>query len=264
MDIRLLGPVQAWRGGTVLTLGPRQQRLVLAILALEVNRVVPVDRLVDLVWSGCPTPTARQAIRVCVSRLRAALGGAGGTVPLTTVGTGYELRTDPLGVDAHRFRALVDQARDTARDVARVGLYRRALQLWRGPALTDVAAVGVAEPLTRGLEQVRLAAVEECLSAELRLGRHLVALEELIDLVARHPYHQRFVALLMLALHRAGRPGDALAAYRTARSLLADDLGLDPQPRLCALELAILRSDPALDVPAPDHRAGTSTAREFS
>jgi DNA-binding SARP family transcriptional activator len=247
VEIRLLGPVQAWRDGTRLDLGPRKQRFVLAVLALELNRVVTVDRLVDLAWPEDPPRTARQAIRVCVSRLRAVL--ATDLARLVTEGHGYRLRADPLRVDAHRFRALVVRARGAPGDDARVRLLREALRLWCGPALTDVATADSAGQLTRGLSESRLVATEECLDAELRLGRHLVVLDELSDLVARHPYQQRFAAQLILAQYRAGRAADALATYRATRAVLTADLGLDPEPRLQRLEQAVLRSDPSLELP---------------
>lgn len=256
MEIRLLGPVQGWRNGVRVDLGPRQQRFVLAILALEANKVVTVDHLVDLVWYGSPSRTAWQAVRVYVCRLRHTLDtrttdsrttdrGA----RLITEGHGYVLRTDPLQVDAHRVRALVRQARASTDDIEKAGLYRRALALWRGPALADVVCAEA--QLAQGLHEHRLAATEECLDAELRLGRHLAVLGELTDLVAQYPNQQRFVGQLMLALYRCGRPPDALRAYQAAKSMLAAEYGLDPEQRLRDLELAVLRNDPALDLPAP-------------
>jgi DNA-binding SARP family transcriptional activator len=243
VDIRLLGPVQVWRERTQVDVGPRQQRFVLAVLAMEINRVVTVDRLVDLCWPGCPPSTARHAIRVNVSRLRAVLA----TNELARERGGYLLRADPMLVDAHRFRALTEQARRTARDADRVCLFRRALSLWRGPALADVATPEVVDRLTCGLTENRLAAAEECLESELRLGRHRAVLDELAELAAQHPYRQGLVALLMTAQYRSGRAGDALLTFRNARALLARDLGLDPEGRLLRLEEAILRADPTLD-----------------
>lgn len=223
--------------------GPRQQRFVLAVLALEINRLVTVDRLVDLCWAGRPPATARHAIRVNVSRLRTVLA----TTELAGESGGYVLRADPMRVDAHRFRALTEQARRSPHDVDRVCLFRRALSLWRGPALADVATSAVVDRLTCGLTENRLAAAEECLESELRLGRHHAVLDELAELVARHPYRQGLVALLMTAQYRTGRAADALDTFRSTRTLLARDLGLDPERRLLWLEGAILRSDPKLD-----------------
>jgi ABC-2 type transport system ATP-binding protein len=120
--------------------------------------------------------------------------------------------------------------------------------MWYGPPLADVATSRV-EELCRGLEEARLTALEEWLDAQLRLGRHESVLDELAEIVVQHPYRQRLLAQLMLALYRAGRAADALVAYRLARSRLIDELGLDPSPRLQRLERAILRGDPALDLP---------------
>jgi ABC-2 type transport system ATP-binding protein len=247
MQIRLLGPVEAWSDGARLDLGPRQQRFILAVLALEVDRLVSVDRLVDLTWPAAPPRTARHAIQVSVSRLRAALAGArGGAARLVTQGRGYVLRGDPLSIDAHEFRALAGQARRCAPDAGKVSLLRRALGLWRGPALADAGAPEAADQLTRGLTEDRIVVEEECLDAELRIGNHLAVLGELVDLVARHRYRQRFAAQLMIAQYRAGRPAEALATYRSTRAALVGDLGLDPERRLQELACAIVRGDPRL------------------
>jgi len=258
MEIRLLGPVEAWCDGVRLNLGPRQQRFALAVLALETNRLVSVDRLVDLTWPSLPPRTARHAIQVSISRLRTVLAaaGTGGAVQLVTEGCGYVLRLNPLNVDAHHFRALIEQARCYALDADKVSLLRRALRLWRGPALANAGAPEVADQLTRGLTEDRLAAEEECLDAELRIGNHLAVLGALVDLVAQHPYRQRFAAQLMIAQYRAGRPADALATYRTTRAALVRDLGLDPERRLRDLAGAIVRGDPWLDLPATAGSAG--------
>jgi ABC-2 type transport system ATP-binding protein len=252
MEIRLLGPVEAWCDGARLNLGPRQQRFVLAVLALESNRLVTVERLVDLTWPVRPPRTARHAVQVSISRLRAVLAAAGArdAARLVTEGRGYVLRLDPSNVDVHRFRALIGQARRCAADADKVGLLRRALRLWRGPVLAGAGAPEVADQLTRGLTEDRFAAEEECLDAELRTGNHLAVLGRLVDLVAQYPHRQRFVAQLMLAQYRAGRPADALVTYRAARAALVRDLGLDPERRLRDLAGAILRGDAGLDLPA--------------
>jgi ABC-2 type transport system ATP-binding protein len=252
MDIRLLGPVEAWRDGVRLDLGPRKQRFCLALLALEVNRLVSVDRLVDLAWPGPPPPTARHAIVVNISRLRATLhlGQDGWPIELATRGRGYMLRADPQCIDVHRFRTLVEQARESARHADRVGPLRRALALWRGSALADAGPPDAIDRLTHGLSQERLAAEEERADAELHVGNHLGILGLLVELVAQHPYRQRLVAQLMLAQYRAGLIADALATYRATRAAMASDVGLDPGRRLRELEHAILRGDPHLDLPA--------------
>jgi ABC-2 type transport system ATP-binding protein len=225
---------------------------VLAVLALRVNRLVSVDSLVDLTWPESPPQTARHAIHVRVSHLRTTLAMAGARqegVEIATRGPTYVLRADPMSVDAHRFRALVTAARAETHDPElKASLLRRALDLWQGPPLADVATPRV-EELCRGLKEARLTALEEWLSAELRLGRHEEVIDELAEVVEEHPHRQRLLAHLMLALYRAGRAPEALAAYRLARNRLVEEFGLEPGPELQRLERAILRGDPALDLP---------------
>jgi DNA-binding SARP family transcriptional activator len=251
MDIRLLGPVEAWLDGVRLALGPRKQRFCFALLALEINRVVSVDRLVDLTWPGSPPRTARHAIAVNICGLRVALGLGQGARPaeLATHGRGYTLRADPQCVDVHRFRALVQQARETARHADRLGPLRRALALWRGTPLADAGPPEVVDRLTHRLTQERLAAEEERLDAELHVGNHTGVLGSLVEMVAQHPHRQRLVGQLMLAQYRSGLTAEALATYRTAHAAITGDTGLDPGPRLRELEGAILRGDHRLDPP---------------
>jgi DNA-binding SARP family transcriptional activator/Tfp pilus assembly protein PilF len=252
VEFRLLGPVEAWSQGQRIELGPRQQRLLLAILALEVNRLVPVDRLVELIWPVRPPRTARHAVQVMVSGLRAVLARAGEdtAVELAGDGSSYGLRADPRCVDAHRFRYLVDQARTVDRGLERVARLDEALALWIGPALAGTGTPDLCDRLCGGLEEARLAAVEDRVDARLSLSAHREVLDELTGLVAAFPLRERLVGQLMLALYRCGRAGEALEVYRQARERLSDELGLDPGADLRDLELAILRLDPALDAPA--------------
>jgi DNA-binding SARP family transcriptional activator/tetratricopeptide (TPR) repeat protein len=224
---------------------------MLAILALEVNRLLPVDRLVELIWPVRPPRTARHAVQVLVSGLRSALARTGGDPAVELIGDGssYGLRADPLSVDAHRFRQLVDQAR-SGTGLERVARLDEALALWVGPALDGTATAEVRDRLCRGLDEARLVAIEDRLDAKLGLAAHREVLDELTGLVAAHPSRERLVGQLMLALYRCGRASDALEVYRRTRQRLADGLGLDPGAELRELELAILRVDPALDAPA--------------
>jgi len=165
LDVRLLGPVLAYAGARRLDLGPRKQRLVFAILALEANRVVPVDRLVELAWPVDAPRTAAHAVRVCVSGLRSALAGRV-DAEIDTRGAGYALRADPHQVDAARFRQLLKRAAAAEDDASRVALLDEALALWSGPTTYGVALCGTApvqtqEVLCRGLEESRLAAIED-------------------------------------------------------------------------------------------------------
>ena len=254
MDFLLLGAVEAWAPDRRVDLGPRKQRLVFAVLALRVNQLVPVHRLVDLTWPVSPPETAQHAIHSRVSRLRASLAEAGAgrdDVTIVTHGSSYVLRADPLAVDAHRFRCRVAASAAETDDATKVSMLRSALELWHGPPLADVATPLVTEQLCRGLEEIQLTALEECLDGELRLGRHGAVIGELVELAAQHPGRQRLLGQLMLALHRAGRSPDALAVYRSASRRLADEVGLDPEPRLQQLATAILCADPALDLSGP-------------
>jgi DNA-binding SARP family transcriptional activator/tetratricopeptide (TPR) repeat protein len=255
MELRLLGPVHALIRGTVVDLGPRQRRLVLAVLALEVNRLVPIDRLIELVWPVSPPRTAAHAVRVSVSSLRALLAEAAvdpGELTVVTRGSGYQLRADPMLIDVHRFQALVARAREAVDDPTRVALLDEAIGLWRGPALIDTADPEVIHQLVGGVSETRLVAEEDRFDALLRLGRHHEVLGGLTTLVDQHPSRERLVGQLMLALHRGGQSSRALAVSRVTRQVLCTELGLDPGEDLGRLELAILRNDPALTVRAAD------------
>jgi DNA-binding SARP family transcriptional activator/tetratricopeptide (TPR) repeat protein len=248
VDLRVLGPVEAWAAGTPLDLGSRKQRLVLAVLLLEANRLVPVDRLVDLVWESAPPPSARGTVQVLVSRLRAAFRQGGPEI--AGQGSGYLLRVDPAAVDVHRFTDLIGRAAQ-ADDEGRVELLGEALALWRGDPLADVAPAEVADRLCAGLRETRWTAVEDLFEARVRLGESRRVLDELPTLVAENPVRQRLVGQLMLALHREGRTSEALDAYRALRDRLVTEFGLDPAPELRDLEAAILRADPGLDPARP-------------
>jgi DNA-binding SARP family transcriptional activator len=185
-------------------------------------------------------------IQTLVYRLRAAFADVPG-VRLVTAGSGYLLAADPMLIDVHRFRAYTERARASDDAAQRASLLTVALGLWRGPALAGAAPPGIRDRLCGGLEEARLVATEDRVDAELTLGRHDALLEELIGLVRSHPSRERLVAGLMLALYRSGRAAAALELCRMTRLRLADELGLDPGPRLQELERAILRNDPGLD-----------------
>jgi DNA-binding SARP family transcriptional activator/ActR/RegA family two-component response regulator len=259
VEFRVLGPVEAYADGVRIDLGPRRRRFVLAVLALDVNRPVTVDRLIELTWPIDLPRTAEHAITVHMSQLRTTLAQvSAGTAEIVRKGRGYTLVADPLSVDAYRFRTLVDSARTAADDTEVAAMLDRALGLWRGEALACCIPDGTDAALCRGLAEARLTAIEDRADARLRLGLHRALVDELSDLVGRHPLRERLAGQLMLALHRDGRSGDALAVYATTRDRLADELGLDPSPHLQALQRAVLRGDPDIDPPAavPSNPAG--------
>ncbi|HET7016078.1 MAG TPA: BTAD domain-containing putative transcriptional regulator, partial [Streptosporangiaceae bacterium] len=249
VEFGVLGPVQALIVGRSADLGERKQRLVLAMLALEVNKVIPVSRFADILWSDSPPNSSRRIIQAHVSRLRTALHEAGAAADGTALvrrGSGYLLATDPVSVDAHRFRFLVEDAELRTDDPGKVKVLTEALALWRGPALADAAPDDLRQHLCGGLEEARLMAVENLLETRLRLGHHLPVLDELTDLAALHPYRPRITRSLMLALYRAGRTADALRSFEVLRDRLRRELGLDPPAELTELHVAILRADPGL------------------
>ena len=260
MEIRLLGTVEALVDGQPLPLGPRQRRLLLAVLAWEADRLVPVDRLVSLVWPESPPRSASHAVRVMVSQLRALFAEAGAACELETRGTGYLLRADPMTVDVRRFLTLVGQARKTADDPGRLAVLEEALGLWRGPVMADVATDQTRELLAAGVREARLLAVEDRLDVLLRLGKHREVIDELIGLVDADPTRERLVGQLMLALYRGGQAGRALEVFRRTKELLAEELGIDPGVELRRLEVAILRDDSELVLPRPSGEPATVTS----
>ncbi|GIF44538.1 AfsR/SARP family transcriptional regulator [Actinoplanes xinjiangensis] len=261
MDFLVLGPLVVRSRGTLVDLGRRRrERCLLGLLLLQPGRVIAVDRLVDLLWAGDPPERARATLNSHVSRLRGALGAAG-DARLHRHGDGYRLAVEPGRVDAHRFTALVAQAETIDDPARRAGVLRDALALWRGDLLADVADAPLRERVGAGLAEQRLGATEAMLAAELACGRHLAAVPALTELAEAYPYREGLSSLLMLALYRSGRASDALAVYRRARARLAGDLGTEPGAELRRRHEAVLRGDPALDLPEPAVTAGTvSTA----
>jgi DNA-binding SARP family transcriptional activator len=249
VQFRILGPVQVWSDhARVLSLRRRQERCLLAILLLEVGRVVPAGRLSDLLWDNEPPVHARQALRTCAARIRAVMTQAGAAthgVTLVFDQGGYVLKAAADIVDVHRFRDLVDRADRAAQLAERYQLLSEALDLWRGPALADAATGRIRQRLCADLDELHLRTREDFVATGVARGRHHELLPELARLCAEHPTRQRLVELHMLALYRDGRTADALDLFQQARGRLADDLGVDPDPALQRLYTTILRGEPA-------------------
>lgn len=254
MEFRILGALEIYERDRALRLGGPKQRALLAVLLLHANEVVSTDRLIDALWGERPPETAAKALHVYVSQLRKALepnGATGSGQMLQTRTPGYVLRVRPEQLDLRRFESLVAEAKlalaqgDAARGSAKL---RDALALWRGPALSDLTYEPFAQAEIARLEELRLAALEERIQADLALGLHGDLVGELEALVAGHPLRERFRMQLMLALYRSGRQAEALETYREARRLLVDELGLEPSPALQRLERAVLSQDPSLEL----------------
>jgi DNA-binding SARP family transcriptional activator len=247
LDFRILGPLAVTADGKPVRLGGPKQRATLAILLLNANRVVSVDRLADDLYEGAAPVTAVTQIQRQISELRKLLGPGHG---IETQPPGYVLRLAPEQLDLQRFERLAADAGSSLErgDAERAsGLLRDALELWRGPPLADLGYESFAQPAIARLEEVRLAVMEQRIDAELRLGRHSRLVGELEQLVAENPLQERFAEQLMLALYLSGRQAEALDVYRAARERLVDALGLEPTARLQALERRILAHDPSLE-----------------
>jgi DNA-binding SARP family transcriptional activator len=241
MEFRILGPLEVVQDDQPVRLDRQRLRAVLAYLLLHANEPVSADTLIDQVWGPEAPKTASASLQNYISRLRKALGPE----LLVSRPPGYLLRVDPERFDLARFERLAVEAR-TAEPRERAAKLRAALSLWRGRALEDLAFEPFAQEEARRLEEARLSVLEERIDAELELGQGGELVRELEELVEQHPLRERFRGQLMLALYRAGRQADALAAYQEARRVLIDELGLEPSDELRALEQAILRQDPAL------------------
>jgi DNA-binding SARP family transcriptional activator len=241
LEFRILGPTEVWNEGEQLQLGGPKQRAVLALLIVEAGRVVSTDRLIDVLWGEQPPATAATSLQNFVSQLRKTLGPE----VLTTRPPGYRLEIAPDQVDLGRFLRMVEAAK-AAPPPERATQLRAALGLWRGPPLADLAFEPFAEHEAARLEELRLAALEERLDADLESGGHAELVGELESLVREHPLRERLRGQLMLALYRSERQAEALDAYRDARRQLVDELGIEPSSALQELHSAILRQDSRL------------------
>src|SRR5918995_865792 len=248
IEFRILGPLEASSRGQPLELGAGKQRALLVLLLLRAGEVVSTDRLIDALWGERPPPSALNSVHIYVSQLRKALGNG----RLETHGRGYLLALEPEQLDLGRFERLLGDGRELLTageaDLAAEAL-RAALGLWRGPPLSDVAFEPFAQGEIARLEELRLAALEERIEADLALGRDAELVPELEGLIREHPLRERLRAQLMLALYRSGRQSEALDAYQQARRLLSTELGLEPGRTLRELEAAILGQDAQLQLP---------------
>ncbi|MFI1538194.1 AfsR/SARP family transcriptional regulator [Streptomyces anandii] len=267
MRYQVLGPLGLWRGGEEIPLAPAKWRMLLAVLLCDANQVVSTDRLVAELWGARPPQSAGKILQGYVSRVRRALGDESGRLLVTHAqgyrAHGYRLIVRPGEADAHRFTELVDEGgRELARGAAEAAaeLLGEALRLWHDVPFTDVPPTPAVEAETMRLAAYRTQARESRIEARLRLGRHEAVLDELDALVTEHPLREGLRGRLMLALYRAGRQADALAAYRDLRHQLAEELGIEPGPPLQQLHQRILRADASLLLGPGPRAAAAKTA----
>jgi DNA-binding SARP family transcriptional activator len=244
VEFRILGPLEVVAGGRPLALGGPRQRALLALLLTRANEVVSADRLIDELWGEHPPRDPANALQYHVSQLRKALAPSEAIV---TQEPGYVIRVGANDLDLLRFERLVAEAEDEPPETA-AKLLREALGLWRGPPLADMAHESFAQTEIVRLDELRVRALELRIEADLALRRHAELVPELERLARELPLRERLRAALMRALYASGRQAEALETYREARTMLVDELGIEPSPELQELERAILRQDPALAV----------------
>ncbi|WP_345203414.1 BTAD domain-containing putative transcriptional regulator [Fodinibacter luteus] len=254
MDFSVLGPLRVEGSRGTIEIRGAKERLLLARLVAAGGRLVPTSELVDTLWGEEPPASAAKSLQTFVLRARNALepDRAGTPTLLLTEGPGYRLALDPSQVDAERFARLArigERALADGRPEHAAATLTEALALWRGPAYAGFEGAAFAAAEARRLDELRLGATEERIAAELALGRASAAVPELERLVGEHPMRERLWEMLVTALYRAGRQGDALGAYERARSVLADELGVDPGPGLRAVHARVLAHDPTLGSP---------------
>lgn len=250
LEFRILGPLSVRVDGSPIPLGGPKQRALLALLLLSANRVVSRDRLVAELFPEQSGNSADHALRNHVSRLRKVFAAAGSDEPrLAARAPGYLLRVEPGELDLERFEQLVSEGHEAlgaGRTAAAATLLRSAEHLWEGRPFADLEFEPFGRLEVERLEERRLAVVEERIDADLALGRQLALVPELETLAAEHPFREHFRAQLMMALYRSGRQAEGLDVYQQTRTLLSDELGLEPGSKLQELQRAILVQDPAL------------------
>ncbi|MFJ5804417.1 AfsR/SARP family transcriptional regulator [Streptomyces decoyicus] len=242
----VLGPVRAWRGDQALPLGSPQQRALLAALLLHSGRTVTAPELLDALWGDEPPHAALAGMRTYASRLRKALGPDADY--LVSESGGYAMRIPDDALDltlAEGWSAAAEKARNSGDFSGARDLISDALALWAGEPLAGLAGPFAEVQRTR-LTEWRLQLLETRLDLDLELGHHAKAVSELTSLTAMHPLRERLRELLMLALYRSGRQGEALAVYADVRRLLADELGVDPSAELSGLQQRILHGEAGL------------------
>jgi WD40 repeat protein/DNA-binding SARP family transcriptional activator len=247
MDFRILGPLEVCGEAGALPLGAAKPRAVLAVLILNANQPVSVERLATALWGEDAPLDAMRTVQVYVSRLRKALGDS---ELITTTSAGYRLRIRAGELDAERFERGVEAGRGALRaghPERAAALLREALALWRGPPLADLEFEPFVQAEIARLQEQRLAALETRLEADLGAGHDAALVSELRQLSETHPGRERLAGSLMLALYRSGRQAESLEVYRDVRRVLVDEAGIEPGPDLQRLHRAVLAQDPSLE-----------------
>jgi DNA-binding SARP family transcriptional activator len=248
VELRILGALEIVRGSGPETPRRRMVRQFLGVLALRANTAVSTDRISDGLWNGEPPRSAAANLRSYLADARRLVGDGGAAEILSRPG-GHLLRIDPSALDSLRFGERAAAGRRSlaaGRHGAAAQELTQALGLWRGPVLAGLELPPGVRADADLLEDHRLDAVEDCVQARLALGQEAELSAELSGLVARYGQRERLWRLLMVALYRSGRQGDALAAYRRLRTILDEELGVRPHPDTERVFHQLLTADPAL------------------
>lgn len=252
---RILGPLEAQASGGPIALGPFKQRVALALMLCNANRIAPVGLLVEALWGDRPPCTAHKNLQVYISNLRRLLFAGRQTSPLAYHAPGYQITLSPAELDMLRFEDLARAGRLCIRGgnlAGAAGTLRQALALWRTAALADLRAVPLIDAEATRLESRRLSVYEDWIEAEISLGHYLSVFDVIEDLIERHPLRERLRSAQLLVLSRSGRQSEALAEYDNLRQLLARELGLQPSPALTRLYQRILAGGPLPGTLPPD------------
>lgn len=247
MRVNMLGSIEVIAGGGVVPISGHGQRALLAALALDLGKIVPVDRLFEIIWGDSPPPTARTKIQMHVSALRRAIGCGtrDADSPLLTIPPGYQLSADAVTTDLAEFSVLAARGSRAAEDGEpgfASALFGEALALWRGTAFADVRSAPL-RAVAESLAERRILVAEAKAAADLALGRYGTVAGELSEWLISYPLRERSRGLRMLALHGLGCRAEALSLYQTGRQLMARDLGLEPGIWLRGLYQRILDDD---------------------
>jgi DNA-binding SARP family transcriptional activator len=244
VQFHVLGDLAVTVNGVEVPVPAQKPRKLLSILLSRAGQSVPVAMLSDILWTKQPK-NPRKAMQVYVFRLRHVLGHD----RIQQRGEGYAVVTYPDELDVHRFEALAKQAvnaklRSDVKDLARYST--EALDMWRGRPYVDLAESAVAAHEVSRLEELRTSLLELRIGADIGLGNHFETIPELRSLIMCFPFHERFRTLLMLALYRTGRQGEALAIFQDTLALLNRELGILPGPEMSMTHTRILQSEPFL------------------
>ena len=263
VEFHILGPLELRADGRVVRVAGARQRRLLALLLLNANQVVPVERIEDELWTE-PPRSVRQQIHNAVGSLRSTVATAAEPFPISRTEVGYQLHVSPESVDLTHFHRLVGEAARVAADRPQeaIRLYEAALTLWRGDALAGLHGKTIG-PAAAGLDEQRMAAVEELAELRLATGEATTRIAELSRLVADHPLRETLRGHLMRALHHSGRQAEALAVYEDGRRLLADELGLGPSQDLREIHAAILADDSTRTAKPPAEPVVEHLGRSF-